>query len=40
MFILNTVNPLQVVLKALDPHFDIENPFDPTIQGLHVKKIT
>lgn len=38
MPVLNTANPLQVVLKALDPHFDIENPFDPIIQGLHVKK--
>ena len=26
---------LQVVLKALDPIFDIEDPYAPNIQGLN-----
>lgn len=29
-----TVLSIQVVLKALDPSFDIHDPYDPTIQGL------
>lgn len=38
MCVPNAVNPFQVVLKALDPNFPIENAFDPTIQGLEDKK--
>lgn len=40
MCVQNAVNSFQVVLKALDPNFHIESPFDPTIQGLEDKMAT